>query len=114
VRVFTIAPIVVSNDLSTAVRNLTALVGAPITEHPIPGSPLSVTVFSGVSLLSGTPDVLGPVRDLRATFFVDSLTEIETLLNCFGWTRAGSLGGSSLLARDGDGNLLEFVEGETP
>jgi hypothetical protein len=109
--VSTVAPVVVSTDQVKAVNNFTALVGAPIAEFPIPASPLSVVVFSGVSLISGTPDALGPVRDLRATFFVDSLTEMETLLNRFGWTRVGSLGEASLLARDTDGNLLEFVEG---
>jgi hypothetical protein len=31
------------------------------------------TVFAGFSVLSGTPEALAPVRDLRAIVFVDSL-----------------------------------------
>jgi hypothetical protein len=70
-----------------------------------------VTAFAGFSVLSGTAEALAPVRDLRATLFVDSLKELEKLLVETGWTREGSLGSKgSLLSRDPDGNLIEFVE----
>jgi hypothetical protein len=43
--------------------------------------------------------------------FVSSLKEIEELIVETGWTREGTLGSTgSMLARDPDGNLLEFVE----
>jgi hypothetical protein len=43
--------------------------------------------------------------------FVESLADARTDLLKDGWTAVGSLGGpSSLLARDPDGNVLEFVE----
>jgi hypothetical protein len=70
-----------------------------------------VTIFAGFSVLSGSAEALAPIRDLRATVFVDSLKEMEELLVETGWTREGALGSKgSMLARDPDGNLVEFVE----
>jgi hypothetical protein len=83
----------------------------PIHEFRIPGRELVVTAFAGFSVLSGSAEALAPVRDLRATVFVSSLKEIEELIVETGWTREGALGPEgSMLARDPDGNLLEFVE----
>jgi hypothetical protein len=43
-----------------------------------------------------------------------TLKKIEKLLVETGWTREGTLGSTgSMLARDPDGNLIEFVE-ESP
>jgi hypothetical protein len=83
----------------------------PVTEFPIPGRDLVATAFAGFSVLSGRANALGPLRDLRGIVFVDSLREVEKKLIETGWKKEGSLGSSdSLLARDPDGNLLEFVE----
>lgn len=50
-------------------------------------------------------------RDLLATVFVADLPRIRDLLAATGWTGEGSLGpGASLLAREQDGGLFEFVE----
>jgi catechol 2,3-dioxygenase-like lactoylglutathione lyase family enzyme len=70
-----------------------------------------VVVFPGLSVLSGEPSALAPLADLRATVFVGSLREAEADLRQAGWVIEGPLGaGASLLARDPDGNLIEFVE----
>jgi hypothetical protein len=111
-KVSTITPVVVSSDQTTAVHSLTALLGGAITEFPVPTAPLTVTIFPGLSLLSGAAEAIRPVRDLRATLFVDSLTDIQVFLNRLGWPQVGSLGDTSVLARDPDGNLFEFVERE--
>jgi hypothetical protein len=109
-KVSTVATVVVSSNRDNAVYSFTAILGGPVSEFPIPSAPLTVTTFPGMSLLSGPAEALIPVRDLRATFFVDSLSDIETLVSGLGWSKEGSLGECSLLARDPDGNLLEFVE----
>jgi hypothetical protein len=113
-KVWSVAAVVTSTDYETSVKSLTALLGAPLTVFPVPVADLRVTVFAGMSLLSGSTDALQPVRDLRATVFVDSLIEAETTVSGLGWTKAGSLGSASLLARDPEGNLLEFIEREEP
>ncbi len=70
-----------------------------------------MVVFPGISVLSGEPSALTPLADLRATVFVGSLREAESELRQSGWATEGPLGaGASLLARDPDGNLIEFVE----
>jgi hypothetical protein len=104
--------IVHSTDRQTALSRYKQLFAVhPIDEFHVPGCDLVVTAFAGFSVLSGSAEALAPVRDLRATVFVDSLKEIEELLVETGWTREGTLGSTgSMLARDPDGNLLEFVE----
>ncbi|HJZ35510.1 MAG TPA: hypothetical protein VJ204_04480, partial [Solirubrobacterales bacterium] len=89
-----------------------AIFGAPpLHEFPIDGRDLTVSVFPGVSVLAGPASALAALADLRATVFVGSLSEAAAELRAGGWTTEGALGGgSSLLARDPDGNLLEFVE----
>ena len=106
------AAIVRSTDRDAAVRRYETLFGMPpVHEFPIAGRELHVVVFPGVSLLSGEPSALAPLADLRATVFVSSLLEAEAELRRSGWTAEGPLGaGASRLARDPDGNLIEFVE----
>jgi hypothetical protein len=115
VNVIRASVVIQSTDRQNAVYRCKQLFSAePISEFQIPGSDLFVTAFAGFSVLSGTAEALAPVRDLRATVFVDSLKEIDELLGETGWTREGSLGSKgSMLARDPDGNLIEFVE-ESP
>jgi outer membrane protein TolC len=104
--------IVRSTDREGAVRRFAALFGAsPLHEFPIEGRDLDVSVFPGVSVLSGPASALAELADLRASVFVGSVAEAEVELREAGWTTEGALGGgASLLARDSDGNLLEFVE----
>ncbi len=110
--VSSISAVVHSTDHNAAVRRYELLLGAaPTREFAIPGRGLTVTVFPGISIISGTPDALAPIQALRATVFVDSLPDTEAQLVRMGWATEGSLGsGMSLLARDLDGTLAEFVE----
>ena len=106
------AAIVRSTDPQTAVRRFQALFGMPpLQQFPIEGRDLSVAVFPGVSVLSGSESALAALADLRATVFVASLAAAQSELRKGGWTTEGALGaGLSVLARDPDGNLIEFVE----
>ena len=113
-----ISAVVHSTDHDAAVQRYQLLLGTPPAhEFTIGGRDLTVTVFPGLSVISGTADALASVRDLRATAFADSLPETRSQLAESGWTTEGSLGGgNSFLARDPDGMLAEFVEisGGTP
>jgi hypothetical protein len=112
VRVLRVSVIVPGQDRQTAVARYQRLFGSdPINEFHIPERDLLVTLFAGFSVLTGTRESLAPMRDLRATVFVDSLKEIEERLVDTGWKLEGNLGSDrSLLARDSDGNMFEFVE----
>jgi hypothetical protein len=106
------AAIVQCSDREAAVQRYQTLFGAPpILEFPIDDWNVKVAVFPGISVVSGEPSALSALASLRATVFVDSLSESKAVLRRTGWTMEGSFGtGASLLARDPDGNLLEFVE----
>ena len=108
------AAIIRSTDRASAVSRFTAIFGAPpLHEFQIDGHDLSVSVFPGVSILAGSASALAALADLRATVFVGrgSLPEAEAELRAGGWRIEGPLSGiTSLLARDPEGNLLEFVE----
>lgn len=110
--VLRISAVTHSTDHDAAVQRYQLLLGVPPAhEFTIPERDLTVTVFPGLSVISGTAAALAAVRDLRATAFVDSLAETRAQLAESGWTTEGSLGaGNSLLARDPDGILAEFVE----
>jgi hypothetical protein len=103
--------VVKTTDRDAAVERFAAIFGAVVQEFQIPNSGLTVTVLPGLSILSGTESDLAPARSLVATVFVDSLVATEKQLVEAGWTLAGSLGSpGSVLARDADGALFEFVE----
>jgi hypothetical protein len=112
VTVLRVSAVVLSTDGEAAALRYGQVLGAPaVAEFRIPGRDLTVTAFPAVSVLSGSAEALTPVVGLRATVFVSSLAETEEQILEAGWTKEGSLGStSSLLARDPDGNLLEFVE----
>jgi hypothetical protein len=106
-------PVVQSTDKTRAIARYGQLLGAKaLDEFPVGDRNLVVTVFPGLSLLSGPAEALAAFGgDLRCTVFVDSLVETVELLGLTGWTEEGSLGGAgSLVARDPDGNLFEFVQ----
>jgi len=103
-------PVVQSTDRAHAIERYGQLLGVKAVDE-FPAGELVVTVFPGMSILSGSPQALAHFRDLQCTVFVDSLMETAELLSQTGWTKEGSLGGEgSLVARDPDGNLFEFVQ----
>ena len=103
--------VVPSTDRGGAVRRFVAVYDSePLHEFPIEGRDLNVSVFPGVSVLSGPASALAELANLRASVFVASVADAEVELRQAGWTIEGGLGGASVLARDPDGNLLEFVE----
>jgi hypothetical protein len=111
-RILGSAAIVRSTDRNGAVQRFAAIYGSePRHEFTIEQRGLMVSVFPGLSLLSGPASALAALANLRASVFVGSLAEAEGELRAMGWAIEGPLGaGASLLARDSDGNLLEFVE----
>jgi hypothetical protein len=106
------AVVVKTTRRDAAVRRYKALLDAEVLdEFNLPGDDLTVTVLPGLSILSGTEEALTRVRTLQATVFVDSLAQTKERLDQTGWEIGASLGsGPSMLARDPDGSLFEFVE----
>jgi acetyl esterase len=107
-----ISVVVKSKDREGAVGRYSALLEShDLEEFEIEGTGLTVTVFRGLSILSGTEAALSRAESLIASAFVDSLATTKERLVDSGWTIVGSLGSpNSLLARDADGSVIEFVE----
>jgi hypothetical protein len=112
VNVHGISVVVKTTDRQAAVAQYSALIeSAVLQEFEIGSSGLTVTVFPGLSILSGTKTALSRAESLVATAFVESLEKTKAQLVETGWTIAGSLGSpNSLLARDASGSIIEFVE----
>jgi hypothetical protein len=106
------ALVVKSTDRLAAVQRYSSLLAANlIEEFAIGDTGLTVSVLPGVSILSGTEEALRRADSLVATAFVDSLATTQSQLEAAGWTITGSLGSpGSMLARDADGYIIEFVE----
>jgi hypothetical protein len=104
--------VVKSTDRDAAVQQYCALLESDVLEEfTIANTGLTVSVLPGVSILSGTAEALSQVESLVATAFVDSLEATEAQLVKAGWDVGGSLGSpNSVLARDADGSMIEFVE----
>jgi hypothetical protein len=109
--VLSLSPVVKTTDRDAAVEQFSAIFGAIVQEFQIPNTGLTVTVLPGLAILSGTETELKPAASLVATVFVDSLEATEKQLVETGWTLVGSLGSpGSVLARDAEGAVFEFVE----
>jgi hypothetical protein len=104
--------VVKSTDRVAAVERYGVLLESGLLEEfEIPESGLTVSVFPGLSILTGTEAALSRAESLVATAFVDSVETTKAQLVETGWTIVGSLGSpNSLLARDSDGSIIEFVE----
>jgi hypothetical protein len=104
--------VVKSADRDAAVERYRALFESDsLNEFEIADSGLTVTVFPGLSVLSGTKEALSRFDSPVASVFVDSIETTRRQLVQAGWTVEGSLGSSnSVLARDADGSMFDFVE----
>jgi hypothetical protein len=112
VSVLKLTVVVKSTDRSAAVERYSKLLESEaLGEFAIEGTGLTVTLFPGLSVLSGSAKALAQADGLVASTFVDSLEKTRAELVDAGWTVGGSLGSpGSVLARDPDGSMFEFVE----
>jgi hypothetical protein len=104
--------VVKSTNRGAAVDRFGALLESDfLEEFEIADRGLTVTVFPGLSVLSGSEEALSRLDSLVASAFVDSIDMTEAQLVNAGWTVGGSLGSpKSFLARDPDGSTFEFIE----
>ena len=80
----------------------------------MPGRGLTLALFGNVTLIGGAERELARVKDLRATFTVDSLAEFEAHLRSWGATilqpPASTPAGKNMVVRDVEGLEFELVE----
>ena len=106
---------VLTRDIDRAIPRYEALTGERVkTRFVVPGRGLTVALLGSVTLISGDEVALAPMRELRATFIVDSLADFEAHLRSHGGTilqpPTPTPAGRNMVARDVEGTVFEFVE----
>src|SRR5580658_323809 len=110
---------VLTRDIDRAILRYEALTGERVKERfVVPGRGLTIALLGSVTLISGDEEALTPMRELRATFIVDSITDFEAHLRSSGGTilqpPAPTPAGRNMVARDVEGAVFEFVELTSP
>jgi hypothetical protein len=106
---------VLTADIERAILHYEALTAERVkTRFVVPERRLTIALLGSVTLISGDEQALAPLRELRASFLVDSLVDFEAHLRSTGATilqaPTPTPVGRSMVARDVEGTVLEFVE----
>ena len=106
---------VLTRDIDRAIPHYEALTGERVkARFVVPGRGLTIALLGSVTLISGDEEALTPMRELRATFIVDSLADFEAHLRNHGGTilqpPTPTPAGRNMVARDVEGAVFEFVE----
>jgi predicted enzyme related to lactoylglutathione lyase len=106
---------VITQDIDRAIPHYEALTGERVkARFVVPGRGLTIALLGSVTLISGDEGALASMRELRATFIVDSLADFEAHLRSNGGTilqpPTPTPAGRNMVARDVEGTVFEFVE----
>jgi len=104
-----------ANDLESAIDRYEALTGETVTQRfELPERGIRIALLGSLTIIAGPATGLGVLKDVRATFVVDSLADYEAHLRATGATvvqgPSQTPAGTNLIVRDLDGVVLEFVE----
>jgi predicted enzyme related to lactoylglutathione lyase len=102
-------------NIESAIARYQALLGVEVkARFVIPERRLTVALLRDVTLIGGAERDLAPLREVRATFMVDSLEEFEAHLRDSGATilqrPTPTPAGRTVVVRDVEGVVLELVE----
>jgi predicted enzyme related to lactoylglutathione lyase len=114
-RVVGVSVPVLTRDIDRAIPHDEALTGERVkARFVVPGRGLTIALLGSVTLISGDEVALASMRELRATFIVDSLADFEAYLRSNGGTilqpPTPTPAGRNMVARDVEGTVFEFVE----
>jgi predicted enzyme related to lactoylglutathione lyase len=106
---------VLTADIESAVARYQALLREDVkARFVIPERGLTIALLGGVTLVGGAERNLALVKEVRATFAVDSIAEFEAHLRAAGATilqpPAPTPAGRNMVVRDVEGVVFEFVE----
>jgi predicted enzyme related to lactoylglutathione lyase len=104
-----------TGDIERAIPRYEALTGERMKQRfVVPERRLTIALLGSVTLVSGDDEALAVMRDVRATFTVDSLANFEAHLRSNGATilqpPTPTPVGRNMFARDVEGAVFEFVE----
>ncbi len=110
---------VLTADIESAIARYEALLREKIkARFVIPERGLTIALLGEVTLIGGAERDLAPLKEVRATFTVDSLAEFEAHLRASGATilqpPAPTPAGRNMVVRDVEGVVFELVEPRSP
>lgn len=114
-RILGVSVPVLTTDIERAIPRYESLTGERVTRRfDVPERRLTIALLGGVTLIAGDAQALAPLRELRASFSVDSLEGFEAQLRSNGASilqaPTPTPVGRNMIARDVEGTVLEFVE----
>ena len=106
---------VLTTDIESAIARYAALTGESVKAwFDIPERGITIALVGSIAVIAGTERALDPLREVRATFAVDSLAEFEAHLQAAGATilqpPSPTPVGRNMIVSDVEGVVFEFVE----
>jgi hypothetical protein len=104
-----------TSDIRAAIERYEALMRESVSQRfELAERGIQIAILGSLTIIAGSEREIGALRDVRATFVVDSLAEYEAHLRSTGATilqgPSGTPAGTNLIVRDVEGVVLEFVE----
>ena len=104
-----------TRDMEVAIERYEALTRETVRERfEVPEQGIEIAILGSLTIIAGPEKEIGALRNLRATFIVDSLAEYDAHLRSTGATTLqrprSTPAGTNLIVRDVEGVVFEFVE----
>jgi predicted enzyme related to lactoylglutathione lyase len=104
-----------TSDLEAAIGRYEALTGEAVRRRfEIPERGIRIALLGNLTIIAKSGSEIGAIKDVRATFVVDSLLEYDAHLRSTGATvlqePSPTPAGTNMIVRDVEGVVFEFVE----
>ena len=104
-----------TSDFEAAIERYEALTRETVRQRfELPERGIRIALLGSVTIIAGSERESGTLRNVRATFIVDSLAEYDAHLRSTGATTlqgpSPTPAGTHLIVRDVEGVVFEFVE----
>jgi predicted enzyme related to lactoylglutathione lyase len=115
VKVLSTSVPIFTRDIEAAIERYEALTRQTVRERfEVPEQGIEIAILGSLTIIAGPEKEIGALRNLRATFIVDSLAEYDAHLRSTGATTlqgpSPTPAGTQLIVRDVEGVVFEFVE----
>ena len=104
-----------TGDFEAAIERYEALTRQAVSQRfEVPERGIRIAILGSLTIIAGSESEPGALRNVRATFIVDSLAEYDAQLRSTGATTlqgpSPTPAGTNLIVRDVEGVVFEFVE----
>jgi hypothetical protein len=115
VKVLSTSVPIFTRDIKAAIERYAALTHETVRERfEVPAQGIEIAILGSLTIIAGPETQIGALRNLRATFIVDSLADYAAHLRSTGATMlqgpSPTPAGTNMIVRDVEGVVFEFVE----